>query len=235
MAFLKRCQDALFPASEEAIDTIPHTSIGGWSGWPYAVGSSMVLKNSVGESIRVYCILDSDYHCRSEIEQRLSDAGSRGVELHVWSKKEIENYLLVPNALLRVIREQVRRGVHPPTVDQVVRQMDLVAASLKDEVYMALSNEHLLRDRAAGVTPAMRAAKVRLDEAWSTFEGRHGIVSGKEMLSQLSHWSSREFGVSFSAKRVAQELNRAEIHPEVVDVLSAIEHSGAIVCRGQRL
>jgi AAA domain, putative AbiEii toxin, Type IV TA system/AAA domain len=90
---LKIFHHALFPRSKGSIDTIPNMAVGGWGGWNYAVGSSMFLRNSVGEEVVTYCVLDSDYHASEEIEGRLRDATMKGVELHIWRRKEIENYL----------------------------------------------------------------------------------------------------------------------------------------------
>jgi hypothetical protein len=55
ITFLKNFQNILFPKSHEALDAIPNIQLGGWSGWNYAIGSRLLLKNAVGESIRVYC------------------------------------------------------------------------------------------------------------------------------------------------------------------------------------
>jgi predicted ATP-dependent endonuclease of OLD family len=91
LKLLKQFQNILFPESEKPFDIIPNMPIGGWSGWPYALGSAMLLKNSGGEEIKTYCILDSDYHTDEEKTNRLADANSKSVELHIWSRKEIDN------------------------------------------------------------------------------------------------------------------------------------------------
>jgi hypothetical protein len=100
---LKRFQKTLYPNSDEPLDAVPKLSIGGWGGWQFAIGSNMLLKNSVDEDILVYCLFDSDYHTDEEIEERITDAKRLSVELHIWKKKEIENYLLVPSAINRLI------------------------------------------------------------------------------------------------------------------------------------
>ena len=60
--YLKHFQDLMFPNATQPIDGLPNMPIGGWSGWPYAIGSAMLLKNAVGDDIITYCILDSDYY-----------------------------------------------------------------------------------------------------------------------------------------------------------------------------
>ncbi len=62
LSLLKQFHWILYPDAELPIDALPALQIGGWNGWPYAVGSSMTLKNAVGDRITSYCILDSDYH-----------------------------------------------------------------------------------------------------------------------------------------------------------------------------
>ena len=51
IGLLKSLQNSLLPKSKVPIDTIPSRSIGGWGGWPYAVGSEMFLENAAGEGI----------------------------------------------------------------------------------------------------------------------------------------------------------------------------------------
>ena len=89
IALLRRFHAVLFPEAELSIDAIPNMSIGGWTGWPRAIGSSLALKNAVGERIVTYCLLDRDYHTDEEIEERIHEASRAGVHLHIWTQKEI--------------------------------------------------------------------------------------------------------------------------------------------------
>ena len=58
---------------------------------------------------------------------------------------------------------------------------------------------------------------------WITQAGRLASVSGKEVVRRLSHWAKTEYGVSFSATRLATEITSDEIDEEVKTVLAAIE------------
>ncbi|PWT79779.1 MAG: ATP-dependent endonuclease, partial [Acidobacteria bacterium] len=83
IGLLKSLQNSLLPKSKIPIDTVPSRSIGGWGGWPYAVGSEMFLENAAGEGIVTYCILDSDYHTQQEVDERLQEAKTRNISLHI--------------------------------------------------------------------------------------------------------------------------------------------------------
>lgn len=110
LTLLKIFQDKLFSASNEPLDALPNFPIGGWGGWNYVVGSSMLLKGGGGEGLAKYCVLDKDYHTAEEIHERYKSATDHRINLHVWSKKEIENYVLLPTTIARHINNAKRKG-----------------------------------------------------------------------------------------------------------------------------
>jgi len=220
---LGELHNILFPYSIEGFSAYPNMPIGGWGGWNYAVGSSMLLKNAGGESITVYCILDSDYHTQLEIRQRLQKAKEVGVQLRIWQRKEIENYLLVPTVIQRLIASRISRRKKPPSISEVERILENSFTELKDEVLDALSTEILAQNRALGAGGANKVAREYLNKRWKTPEGRLSVVSGKEVISKLSTWSQKEYGISINASLLARTMNPSDIALEVVEVLNAIE------------
>lgn len=214
--------DVLFPDDPDGLSAVPNMSIGGWTGWPYAVGSSMLLRNSGGESISVYCILDSDYHTDAQKSTRKEQANRSAVQLHIWSLKEIENYLIVPNAIIRAIEERLPKRTKPPTVAEVEQELDAVIDLLKDETFDAISNEILLDDRKLGQVGANKAARVVLKQRWNTRESRLGVVSGKAVLTHIARWSQDQFGVSLNSSLIARSMRPSEVPLELRRVLEAI-------------
>jgi hypothetical protein len=225
IAVLKRLQNTLFPDAATPLDTIPAMTIGGWGGWNYAVGSSMFLENAVGEGIITYCLLDSDYHATDEIEARIVDAKERGVQLHIWKRKEIENYLLVPEAIQRVIALNRGPGKPVPTIAEITAQIDAIAENLRNEVLDSLSSSIQHRNRGMDAGTANKRARERMEESWQKFDGRISAVPGKRALSSLSQWANENYGASFSCLRVASELRANEIAPELKSVLTSIEET----------
>jgi energy-coupling factor transporter ATP-binding protein EcfA2 len=221
LSILRRLYACLFPETDEPLAAMPHLSIGGWGGWPYAVGSKLLLKNAVGHEIRVYCLLDRDYHSEGEINARYDEALSRGIDLHIWRRKELENYLLVAQAIVRLIGAGQRE--QSPELDDVQSALWEITEKLRDETFDAVACHHLAVDRAGGLTKANRRARELMEEKWHTLELRLEIVSGKSVLSRLSDWSKRNYGVSFSAEAIARKLLPFEIAEEVQSVLAAIE------------
>ena len=226
LRLLRQFHAVLRPDSDEAIDAIPHVSIGGWGGWDHATRSGLVMRNASGEMITTYCILDRDYHSQEEIEARLREAQERGVQLHIWSKKEIENYLLVPEIIARVIRSAARTKTTAPQPADIAAQIERITDELKDGPLLdALASHYAVTHRAEGLTAANRAARNRIEEAWRTWEGRIAIVPGKDVLRHLSDWSQKTTRVSLSAATIAHHFTPSEVPVEIRRIIVAIDKS----------
>lgn len=214
--------DILFPDDTEGLAVLPNMSIGGWGGWPYAIGSSMLLQNSGGDNIITYCVLDSDYHTDEQKMERLGQAREKDVQLHIWARKEIENYLLVPSVIRRVIADRAANRTMPPTEEEILERFDVIAESLRNEVFDGISTELAAVERRLGVGGANKRARGIVDAAWQTRDGRMSIVSGKGALSRLSSWAQEEFGVSFTPSHLARSMRPDEVPDEMRIVISAI-------------
>jgi hypothetical protein len=222
MQILRRFHDLISPDSLDSLATIPSFPIGGWGGWNYAVGSSMLLQNAGGDEISAYCILDSDYHTPKEVEARQKDAEAKNVRLHVWLRKEIENYIVIPGAIHRVIGQDC---TDPPSVEEITIKLLQIAESQKNEVYDNFAESFYLEDKGKGQKTANEKARAFLDPRWS--EGNESLhrVSGKTLLSSLSEWSKGQYGVSFGIAAILRVLRREDLPAEVVAVISSIEEN----------
>jgi len=219
--FLKQFQNLIFPETNSPFDALPNMPIGGWSGWPYAIGSAMLLTNSFNEQISTYCVLDSDYYTPEIIQNRYKEAKERNVNLHIWSKKEIENYLIIPSTIARVIANKSNNG--SPSVGEIENIINEITTSLKDQTIDCYSQEFHNSERAKGVASANEKARKLVDSSWASSSDRLNIVSGKRVISRLSSWATEDFGVSFGANTLLHEIQVGELAEEVVDLVAAIE------------
>lgn len=224
LKILKEFQDTLFPQSCNPFQELPNMPIGGWGGWKLAVGNALGFHNALGQRIKVYCILDSDYHYQDEIKDRYIEAQQNDIHLHVWSQKEIENYLLVPTAISRFIATKiVNERVTPPSTYEVSRKLSSLADGLEETIQDAIAAEFWNSHRDLGHAGANKAARQRI----RTIRDNHGniisLASGKQLLKDLSSWSKTIYGVSLSAISIARLMKPKEIDSEMVDVISAIE------------
>ncbi len=212
---LKRLQNVLFPKSDEPFDSIPNFDIGGWGGWGHARGSSMLLKETVDDDVKIYCIFDSDYHHEEIIKERKDEAQKINVNIHIWSRKELENYLIVPTAILRILQGESKKASHL-TVSDIETIISEISNEMTEEVIDKLADSIQKKDRKHSISSARKIAKARIDK----LEHR---VCGKDLISSLSKWSQNNFKVSLSPIKIAACIQIAEISSELKTVLQKIE------------
>jgi hypothetical protein len=213
---LKRIQNILFPNSEEPFDSIPNFDIGGWGGWNHARGSSMLLKETVDDDVKIYCLFDSDYHTKDTILKRVSEAKKIGVNIHIWSKKELENFLIVPTTILRILKSENKKSAHL-TVTDIETELARIAKTMEDELVDKLADAVQKQDRKHSISSARKIAREQIDN----LENR---VCGKDFISAISKWTQEKFKVSISPIKLAASMQATEIDNELKQVLKSIEN-----------
>ena len=193
----------------------------------------MLLSSAIGQNIRSYCIFDSDFHTPTQIAARKTDAREKGLDLHIWQRKELENYLLVPAVIRRVITKRVKGGKQVPTAEELTEKLFSLAGELEHEVMDAFAAEFQFENRAGGATVANRSARERMRVLWSTIDGRLSLVSGKLVLAGLSEWLQNNYGVSISTASIAREMHLSELPAEIATVLTSIEYGDPFQLDGE--
>lgn len=216
----------LFPDSMLPLQDIPSGEAGGWNGWERVIGAADAMRRAFGERIRIYCLFDPDYRPTSAIDDRYVKAKAERIRLHVWGRKELENYLLVPAAIARVLSARVGRSV--ATATDIAAQIDAIVEDLREETTAAVIDALHALDKAAGAGTAFKTGSRWVEAAWGTRDGRWGVVSGKRVLSQLSGWAKSNGWSSFGVTTVARVLAHDEVPEELRRFLRAVETEAAI-------
>ena len=126
---LDRLEEAANPGSLEPFGQVPHETAQGWGDWQQVIGATTRLRHQFGSSFLVYAIYDSDYRTPKVLAARRGEAAKHGIQLHIWGRKEIENYLLVPSAVARCIAESAEGA---PSSDEVSEVMEGFAEKIRE-------------------------------------------------------------------------------------------------------
>jgi len=222
MRLLKRVHDLVSHDGDSTLDAIPNWPIGGWTGWANAVGSVAALKNAVHERIVCFCLFDSDYHLPKEIAARYEQARAKGIDLLVLSVKEIENFLIRPGLIRRVLERNCLDRSRVPSEGQISEEVRRIANELLPSVVDSFVESFLLSDRAAGAGTASRRAREHVDARLADRRGLLGVVPGKELLSRLSGWTQDVCGTSFGVNSLIREIRRDEVDAELAELIARI-------------
>ena len=224
LQILRVFYDTLFPDADEPLDHIPNDTTGGWGSWSYQLDRARKLLNEFPD-IKIYYIYDRDYHRQEEIEKRIQDAKNSNVRLHVWDRKEIENYVISCTAIARFVckkRPELNEATVLSTVSSFVEQTldcykDAIIDKTMDEIQMSTK-----RSNQINASTARQRAIAEIEPMWLTQDSKLKIVPGKQVMSDLSRKCQEQFKVSFNPQQIGNEMNADEIAQEMVETLKAI-------------
>lgn len=103
LKILSRLKDKLDIQTQQPLDTLPCIPLGGFSKLNEAFGASKLFYEETNGTIACHCILDRDYYSDEYIGVQIKTAQDSHLLLHIWKMKEIENYLLIPQAIFRIV------------------------------------------------------------------------------------------------------------------------------------
>lgn len=189
----------------------------GFSNWEHVEPFAWMTQSFLDESVEVYVLLDRDYRqdeaCR-DVEGRLAALGVHG---HVWSRKELENFLLVPAAIARV------SGAPVGTI------LELIVDVTEDMKYRVASQ--ILSETKDASSPSLHLSTIAeklqkdFDRRWPDLDFRLIVCPGKAVLSGINRRLQEEGFKPTSAVALARALRVTEIPQEVAAMLSRVELS----------
>ena len=200
---LSAFQSVLFPQDLHPIINLPKTFINGWNDWEKVkVLSGLFESNDI--PVNLFCLFKSGYKSQEEIARRKKEAKQNKIGVHILSKKEIENYAINENAILRYILNKKHRG------DLSLEKLNSVMSGIKSEMKDDIINYSISN---------LREEVLDAQKVYQSLDA-DDIISGREFFNILSLWVQEKFGITISARQVIPYFNAEEIDSEIRDIIS---------------
>jgi hypothetical protein len=190
------------------------------------------VEATLATKISVALLFDRDYRSDLEVAGELTDLKTFCNYAHIHSKKELENFLLVPDALTRAITLRVadrnkRSGGTKPFSENMKTLMlsitntmkhDVQAQYLKRQHPFAKSRNISLDDST--VTSQLLAA---FDKKWEDLNSRLDMVPGKEVLSRLNTHLQKTYGVTVTPTFIIEAMKESEVATEMKTIIASLD------------
>ncbi|MBM3436268.1 MAG: hypothetical protein FJY07_08660 [Bacteroidetes bacterium] len=169
-----------------------------------------------GNPLKLFVLADWDYYpFRPELIKTL-DQKNPNVQYHVWERAEIENYLIVPQALIRLAqsRNEDNNLFTEAFRDELWRLIESGRDIVEEKIAKAV--EDFSNDERKGwdIVRKNREAKKIMDEKWKL--DKIGLIDAKEyLLPKLKKWLQENSFQQFSDLSLAESLQKEEINPEI--------------------
>ena len=218
---LVKLQSVLFPDSQFAVDQLPTVSLGGWSRFNEALGAARLFYEETAGEIETYCILDRDYHTDDEVSKLYQQAEDNHLQLHIWARKELENYLLSPRAFAKIAGVAQDGPDFAAFCDALYQELD----KLRDDTRGKLLDQLCLQDRSKNPSYFLPELEKLFSPKWETLDGRLSIACGKDVISLVNQWMREKYNKSSSRAKIIRVLTPDDIADEMKTVIHQLLQS----------
>lgn len=205
----------------DAFSEVAVQEIKGKGNWSHALGASLAIGAASGGDVSAFLILDSDYMLDSQRDHYLQKAGEARLGLHIWRRKEIENYFLIPAAIARYVsaRTPHESEVFESDVEAVIKNIEL---DMKQDLILSYSSAIQNANKALDSKSSFKKAEQLVRDKMVLGFRVADLVSGKECFSALSKRYQDTHQVSFSALSICKAAFPSEIDSELQDLVRQI-------------
>lgn len=210
---LARTAGATMFAREQGVTVIP---LEGFTNWGNVKPFSWMAKELLGDAVNIAVLLDRDYRGDEAVFDVETALNEIRVDCHIWRRKELESYLIVPAAISRISE------VDLPSVETL---LDEVAETLRIEVQ---SNFLAQRRRELG-DPRLNEVTVnqllipKFEEQWHTLDRKLEMVPAKDLLHGLNSRLQSMGKRAVSARALSVSIRRAEVPDELTNFTTRME------------
>lgn len=207
------------------IDTLVLQS-GGFSQWKRVKEVTWTFKNVLKLDIDVFTLFDRDYRSPEEMEKFLSGMNGEGIQCFALERKEIENYALSRELLIRTIqRRQDQRLIETQKLSrrQIERLISVVSELFKHDTHSQIATHRAKFFQTTGsrLDPStiLRQANESFDRDWADIDRRLTMLGGKDFIAQLSARLQKTKNFSLTINMLIDEMSASDVPADLVQIL----------------
>ncbi|MGO7299593.1 ATP-dependent endonuclease [Rhizobium ruizarguesonis] len=200
----------------------------GFSNWSRVATSAWVFNQFFEFDVKVASVFDRDYRCDADVQEFIDELKGSDVLCFVLPFKEIENLLLVPEAIRKVVAKYGRADLPKDWETSFDAIFRTVIDSFKDRISNKTAGKlvefELSKNPKRDVPTLFSTALDDFLVDWKEPEFRRKKVPGKEAFSLIAKEIQDRFAVTVTASRVIDEFAVADVHPQVRDMFKGLEN-----------
>jgi hypothetical protein len=189
------------------------------------------METTLGGRILAAAILDKDFRSEAERIALIEECKSFCDFVTIYEQKEIENFLLVPDAItratLRKISDQEKRVGRSINYETDMSQL-LDDFAVEKKSYVTAQYVSDRRRFVRTISPAQSDATttedalIEFERCWKDPISRLKVIPGKDALSAINVALQAKYGVSVTATAIIDAMRTSEIAAEMTTLLNCL-------------
>ena len=214
MILLNKIYNKLYPKDRGRLNNIPTISLGGKARFEETFGAARLLSSETDSEIQAICLLDRDYSFDEEIEKCMQKAEGSDLILHIWNKKEIENYIVTPSIIFKASKLPESKR------EELYAGLSSVAQGFYDDLFDSYAQKHSELNRGQELKTHNEAARKYLQSKWVSLEQKMAMISGKDLKKAVFAFLTEKYGISLRVNDLINAMTHENVDSEMIEVFS---------------
>ncbi|MCE0498991.1 MAG: AAA family ATPase [Methylacidiphilales bacterium] len=203
---------------------------GGFSTWKELCHFASTLHKAFGKPFHIGALFDRDYWPQEMLDE-IQEEAKKHLDLILFhSSKEVENYLLIPEVLdrlmakLQIEKAETRKG-DEVKIEKSASILERLSEQLRIDTQAQLVSkklEHCSKDSRDKAT-IMQETVNWFEKQWSKMETRMQVVSGKKLLQAFRTFIQTQYGLTFTEAKIIDECAVTELSAEVTAIVTKLD------------
>jgi len=217
---LQQFYNILYPDDMFSLDTLPTLPLGGFTRINEAFGASKLFHDSTENHFKCYAILDKDYYVESQIDGLYKKANENYLILHVWNRKELENYILIPSVIFKI----TQRPTHE--YHNFLAEYEKLVDRYRETIIDAYTTKiHEVNNGKIVSGTAAKQARDYVNSKWTSLDEKLKLVGGKDLLKATNNWIKETFEKSCSMNKIFSIMKASDVDSEIIEVINNLKRN----------
>jgi hypothetical protein len=184
------------------------------------------METTLGGKILAAAILDKDYRSEKERKWIENECSTFCALAAIHHCKEIENFLLVPDAIDRAaerkVLDQAKRSGSKPEKNFTSFAAEILD-SFSDEKKLYVQSQYLSarrkfeRSASSGIDDATYTEQVlnEFEQFWTSTSAKSSVIPGKEAMGAINRYLQAKYGVNITSTSIVDVMKVEEISAEM--------------------
>jgi energy-coupling factor transporter ATP-binding protein EcfA2 len=203
---------------------------GGFSTWERVKAVAWGIERTIGTELQIAAVFDRDFRCDNECDAILNELKQHLAFAHIHARKEIENYLLVPDVLTRAVARAIadrqrRSGETIEDPEPIPVVLGRLSEPLRNEVQGQYVAKYTQYHRGSGKDHAtlVSEAIAWFEPRWMDINSRMEVIPGKQILHGVRQTLQDTCGVTLTDFRIIDEFRPAEVPKDLQTLLRRLD------------
>ncbi len=190
------------------------------------------IEKTIGSNILSAVIFDRDYRSDSEVKAELQELRRDCHFAHIHSCKEIENFLLIPNAIEKAIHDRLsevyKRTGKSQTFNEDIRSfLQNITADFKLKAQAQLQSHRIKYEKS--INPKLDESTIienilkEFELQWNDLENQLKIIPGKDFLAAVNTKLQEEYKITITIANIINSLQKSTVPKEIKSLIEEID------------